>query len=51
MNKIYLIKELTKRIANAKQLMIQFPNAREEYLEEALRYSHIVYQLMKESLL
>lgn len=51
MNKIWMIKELSKRIANAKELMVQFPSAREEYLEEALKYSHIIYELMKESVL
>jgi hypothetical protein len=51
MNKVFLIKELYKRIDNASLLMKQFPSAREEYLEEALRYSQIVYELMKESVL
>jgi hypothetical protein len=51
MNRVWLIKELTKKIATSRELMKEFPQYREEYLEDTLTMSKIVYQLMKEALL
>lgn len=51
MSKIMLIHQLMKKIKLGKELMAEFPDNRAEYLDETLRYSKILYDIMKESML
>jgi hypothetical protein len=39
---------ISRKIKNGAELMKEYPEYRDEYLEETLEYSKILYQIMKE---
>lgn len=42
---------LCRKIKNGSDLMKEFPQYREEYLDETLHYSTILYDILKESVM
>lgn len=51
LSKLLQIDSLLRRINTGKEMIAMFPQNREEYLDETLHYSKLLFDLLKEGML